>query len=183
MHSLPKLEAIQFQPDSMMCCFQFAEQSPLKGFTGLVDWRLLGRLSELQITNRFSGKKHHSLLVLPGNRLPANYFVLIGAGEPTGLSKDAFCELLDTMFDCARKLKIRHIIVSLPGRDQNYLNGEDAIPWFFEYCTQLLSRSAQFSCVIIDTSEMQSVIVAEAERHRMRQLLPEIDLTAERHLH
>jgi hypothetical protein len=175
-YGLPRLDSLPCQPESMICCFQFAEQCPLKGFTGLIDWRLLGRLSELRISNQFFGRMNESLLVLPGNRLPVNYLVMVGAGEPIQLSKEVYFELLDTMFDTARKLKIRQIIVSLPGRDAAFISGEEAIPWFFEYCAQLLSPSLQFSCVIVDTFEMQSLIVAEAERHRMRRVLPEIEL-------
>ena len=160
----------------MICCFPFAESRPFQGFTGLVDWRLLGRLSDFRIANHFTGKLHESLLVLPGNRLPTDYVVLVGAGEPTQLSRETYFDLLDTMFDTARRLKTRQIIVSLPGRDSKIISGEDAIPWFFEYCAQLLSQSLQFSCVIVDTFEMQSLITAEAERHRMRRILPQIEL-------
>ena len=169
----------------MICCFQFQEKKPLRGVTGLLDWRLLGRLSQLHITDRFSGSRGESLLVLPGNRLPADYLVLLGAGSErlfqssidNGTGEQVLNELLNEMFHCARRLNVTHITLSLPGRNEDLISGEASTQLFFQLCPALLRTESEFSIAIIDTFETHPIIAAEAERHRRRTDLTPLSTT------
>lgn len=57
------------------------EERPLQGLAGLVDWRLLGRLSRLLREGLFEGRAAESLLTVAARRLPAQRVFLYGLGR------------------------------------------------------------------------------------------------------
>ncbi|MBN2527516.1 MAG: hypothetical protein JXR76_14070 [Deltaproteobacteria bacterium] len=171
-HIPARLESIRYQPDSIFFGFLFEDNSPLQGTTGLLDWRLLGQLSKLKIANQFSGKWGESLLVLPGNRVAADYVVLIGAGKKADFNKEINTGLLKQMLQIARRLFAHHMVLSLPGRNENLISGEEAVSLFFETVPPLLPLPEEISFRIIDVFEVQSVVSAHLEQYHMQNAAP-----------
>lgn len=160
----PKLEYLKAQ-QKVLCLFNFDEKAPLKGITGLVDWRLLGQLSKLTISGFISGKCGESLLFPLGNRLPPEHLVMIGVGRSGAFHREQFDNALSQMFRVATGLNCRHLALALPGRPENTIEATDAIDWFLSHFEQ---QNSSFLITIIDTYEAQPIIISEVERRRMK---------------
>ena len=61
----------------------FADERPLRGEAGLVDWRMNGYVSRLLERQRLSGETQESTLVASSGRLRAEFSLLMGLGERT----------------------------------------------------------------------------------------------------
>ncbi|MBN2716959.1 MAG: hypothetical protein JXX14_13990 [Deltaproteobacteria bacterium] len=164
----PRLDAIRFVPESVICCFQFQEKKPLKGIAGLIDWRMLGCVSRLRIADTWEAGFGERLLVMPGNRLPASYIVLFGCGREADFTETVYTELLTQMIGCAREMRASRIVLSPPGRSEDLISGEAAIRLFFQNCPAIMCNESEFSFTIMDSLEIQSIIESESERHRLR---------------
>lgn len=58
----------------------FQDIRPLKGSTGLIDWRLNGRISGLIMQGRLSGQFSESLIMPSGGRLASRELMIFGLG-------------------------------------------------------------------------------------------------------
>lgn len=65
----------------------FEDVRPLKGTTGLIDWRLNGRLSELILQGKISGSFAESLIMPAQGRLAAEEIFLFGLGRAQELNE------------------------------------------------------------------------------------------------
>ena len=91
----------------------FEDVRPLKGSTGLVDWRLNGRLSELIQKERLSGYFSESLIMPSQGRLTCREIVVFGLGKVTELSEKRFEEGLSLAIDKLSLLKSENVVISL----------------------------------------------------------------------
>ena len=60
----------------------FQDERPLQGSTGLVDWRIAGKLSRLLIGRRLVGRSGETLLTPADERIAAERIFLFGLGKP-----------------------------------------------------------------------------------------------------
>jgi hypothetical protein len=93
----------------------FADERPLRGAAGLVDWRLCGRLSRMLLAGRVDGQFGETTL-LPSSRLPFGRVLLLGLGESERFSELRFLEAAKALRDVVRRLGVRRYALALPGR-------------------------------------------------------------------
>jgi hypothetical protein len=110
--------------------FHFAELRPLAGVTGLVDWRMLGHLSQLKIEGFVDGTPDETLLFPLGGRLPQDCLLLLGLGERERFSEHAFRRALRRLFEQLVKLDQGKLTLALPGRVEGLCEIGQAIEWF-----------------------------------------------------
>jgi hypothetical protein len=109
------LDAIDQAAAESLCLFVGADERPLTGLAGLVDWRLLARLSRLQRGGQLTGESGEAVLTSPGARLAFRKMFLFGIG-PAGQSEE---ELQRRVAEGLRKLAragVRDAALQLPPR-------------------------------------------------------------------
>ncbi len=77
------LDAVDQAAAESLCLFVAADERPLTGLAGLVDWRLLARLSRLIRGGQITGQKGEAVLTSAGARLGFRKMFLFGLG-PSG---------------------------------------------------------------------------------------------------
>lgn len=75
-------------PGKLTLATFFEDVRPLKGSTGLIDWRFNGRLSELALQGRIFGHFSESLLLPSQGRLASDEVLLFGLGQKKDFSED-----------------------------------------------------------------------------------------------
>jgi len=104
----------------------FADERPLRGAAGLVDWRLCGRLSRLLLAGRLDGSFGEQTL-LPLTRLPFRTLLLLGLGEPARFTELRFLEAAKAVRDAVARLSVRRYALALPGRSTGRIMARRAL--------------------------------------------------------
>lgn len=102
--------------DADLCVLTaFAEERPLLGLAGFVDWRSSGRLTAVLRSGLFSARRDERVL-LPGRPgLPLGRWVLYGLGEAETFDADAAAAAASHVADLARGLHVHDVVVAVPG--------------------------------------------------------------------
>ncbi|GEM_PF-2870910 len=143
----------------------FADERPLQGLGGHLDWRCSGYLSELIRTGMCSGDVGDALL-LPGRRgLPTKRLVLFGSGPRARYDDRAAEALAVRLIDVARGLRARDVLLALPAQSRDRARTEVFFSAFLAaVCTPI---GGQMSAGSLSTgprrSPMQWWIVAEPD--------------------
>jgi hypothetical protein len=97
----------------------YANEQPLRGDAGRVDWRLHGMLSRLIIDQKLTGTFGEDLLV-PAIRLAAQRIVLLGMGDHKTLDAARLRTLAELAVKKLETLKERRCLLALPGEKQGF---------------------------------------------------------------
>lgn len=145
----------------------FEDERPLRGAAGLCDWRLCGRLSRLLLGGRISGALGEVTLVPVRPRLPFDKLLLFGSGPRERFDVARFNAVTARIFEVVEGLRLRNLVLSLPGRNHNRVSPGDAIRWFLEAAG---SNDRVEELIVLDDLEAQRVMqpVVDAERRRAR---------------
>jgi len=164
----PDLRRIQGLPrGGALALFRFAEMRPLGGVNGLVDWRLLGRLSRLVIDGFLTGAPDESLLFPLGGRLPQDRLLLLGLGQRERFGEHVFRRALSRLFDQLDRIDNGDapLTLSLPGRADGVCETADAIDWFLPLAEQ---RGKERQITLIEPSAAQKEMAPAIERWRLK---------------
>ena len=102
--------------DALALAF-FADERPLRGAAGLVDWRLCGRLSRLLKTGKLAGQSGETTILPPSrSRLPFPRIVLFGLGESAGFDEVRYREAVRRIRTVLAKAGVKRYAVQPPGR-------------------------------------------------------------------
>ena len=116
----------------------WSDVRPLRGVTGLLDWRLCGRLSQMIREGRVSGAAQEKLLLVT-NRIPWRRLLAVGGGVSTAFDEDVFCATIECSLKALRGIGASSIAMALPGRDIDLIRPDRAARRFME----VLTRSEQ----------------------------------------
>ncbi len=146
-----------------------ADERPLRGATGLVDWRLSGRLSTLIARGRLRGLEGERVLVSTQARLAFDKVVLIGVGESAALDATVARGAIDAMLDVLDGLRARKAALALPGRTLGRLEAEAAMDVL---APRTLDPHEQDILIVIDASDEHRALARslEAARRKARAL-------------
>lgn len=103
------------------------DERPLRGATGLVDWRLSGRLSQLVVRGRLTGRDGERVLLPANGRLAFEKIVLVGAGPSASLDATHASAVLSRMLEALDGLRVRRAAIALPGRTWELLDAPAAM--------------------------------------------------------
>lgn len=120
---LPRLDELDSE---VLACSVWSDARPSHGLTGLCDWRLAGRIADLERQRLITGELGEVVL-LPGKpRLTFDKIILFGAGPRAEFGEDAFQRLVLLMLSTMESLSTRASVVELPGRHENLIAAERA---------------------------------------------------------
>src|SRR5260221_14536712 len=103
------------EPPELLVAPFFADERPLRGTGGLVDWRLCGRLSRLLAARRVTGALGETPL-LPAGGLGFGKGVLYGPRPPDGFDQPRFPEAAGPLRPIAARLRPRPLPPPPPPR-------------------------------------------------------------------
>lgn len=185
----PRLEALDEldvgvpgdRPHGVSCLVLtcFADDRPLRGLTGLVDWRLNGQLSRLLQRGFIDGHYQEVMLTPIAGRLPFDRLLLVGMGRRAEFHAQRF---EDTCRFCFRTLVSLHVLrfaMALPGRVGLDVGLRQALAGWRRALAESFAPEylAGLEVTILETPEVQRELVES-----MRLLERELRDLTERHL-
>jgi hypothetical protein len=122
----PELASLDEIDSEVLACSVWSDARPSHGVAGLCDFRLAGRISDLQRRGLITGDLGEVVL-LPGKpRLSYDTLLLFGAGPRETFDEETFRALILQMLDTMEDLSTRASVVELPGRHDGLIAAERA---------------------------------------------------------
>jgi hypothetical protein len=122
----PELARLDEIDSEVLACTVWSDVRPSHGIAGLCDWRLGGRLSDLERSGLVTGS-FGEVVLLPGKpRLTFDKLLVFGAGPRASFGEDAFRALVLRMLATMEGLLARTGVVELPGRHDGLISAEQA---------------------------------------------------------
>jgi hypothetical protein len=111
----------------LCACSIWSDERPARGFAGLVDWQLGGRISALLKSGFLRGERGDALLVPGKPHLPFEKVLVVGLGRRSDFDATAFREAILHVSRALERLRVRRAVVELPGRPGDAIDAEHAI--------------------------------------------------------
>ncbi|MFO0680775.1 MAG: M17 family peptidase N-terminal domain-containing protein [Sandaracinus sp.] len=154
----------ELRADALVLPF-FAEERPMRGAAGLIDYRLRGQLSRLRIRGRLSGDPRERVLV-PGKPLTSfDKIFLVGLGAEAAMtpaSAELACRSIVAMLDACLA---RSVAMVLPGRSTGRLEPEVALEALIRAS---LGEHEQDTVTVIEEAEAHRALTLTVERERRK---------------
>jgi len=122
----PELASLDEIDSEVIACSVWSDVRPSHGLAGLCDWRLGGRLSDLERRGLCTGALGEVVL-LPGKpRLTFDKLLVFGAGPRASFGEEAFRTVILRMLATMESLLARASVVELPGRHDGLIAADRA---------------------------------------------------------
>jgi len=112
------IEDADLQECELLVTGFFQDERPLKGTSGLIDWRLNGMLSHLLKQGRMSGEWQESILIPSYGRVIPPLILLLGLGKVRDYSTLRLRDLFPRFFQTLRNLKSSRVCLSFPSNEK-----------------------------------------------------------------
>ncbi len=123
----PDLRRLDDANVELCVCPIWSDERPVRGFAGLIDWRLGGRLSGLLKSGFVTGELGEALLVPGKPHVPFEKVLVMGLGARSAFADDTFREVIMRMASALEGLRVRRAVIELPGRASGAIDPESAI--------------------------------------------------------
>lgn len=145
----------------------FADERPLRGTAGLVDWRFGGFLSRQLREGRITGRRGEVTLVPGEGRLTFEKVFLVGLGESERFDEATFDEGVQTALDTFGRAKVRTAFVCLPGRNVGRIGPAVAMERLLDVARDASDPDELTLLEDLDAQrEMEPVLLREQRRAR-----------------
>jgi Cytosol aminopeptidase family, N-terminal domain len=122
----PELARLDEIDSEVLACTVWSDARPSHGLAGLCDWRLGGRISDLERRGLCTGALGEVVL-LPGKpRLTFDKLLVFGAGPRASFGEEVFLDLVQRMLATMGGLLARSSVVELPGRHDGLIAADRA---------------------------------------------------------
>jgi hypothetical protein len=115
-------EDVDLQECDLLVTGFFQDERPLKGTSGLIDWRLNGMLSHLLKEGKMTGEWQETTLIPSHGRVMPQLILLLGLGKVTDYSTLRLRGLFPRLFQTLRNLKSSKICLSFPSNGKYNLD-------------------------------------------------------------
>jgi len=112
------IEDADLQECELLVTGLFQDERPLKGTSGLIDWRLNGTLSHLLKEGRMTGEWQEATLIPSHGRVIPSLILLLGLGKLRDYSTLRLRDLFPRLFETLRKLKSSKVCLSFPSNEK-----------------------------------------------------------------
>ncbi len=158
----------------------FSDERPPKGYCGLVDWRLNGRISAEIASDRISGSYLEKVACVFAGRIRVSRFLLIGLGPLTELTYD---RLYNAGFEIARTAKgigATDLALPMPAAGRGPLKllemTEALLTGIFDGCEQDTERLSALRIEIPVKADQVYAVLQGLEQFRRRAGAAEIEV-------
>lgn len=101
-----------------LCLSFFVDERPLRGATGLADWRLCGALSRCIVEGRARGESGEVVLLPANRKLPFPKVFLFGLGASRSFSELRYRDAVRRTWNVARRVGAKSFAIAPPGRSR-----------------------------------------------------------------
>ncbi len=163
----PEVRRLDDANVELCACGIWSDERPVRGFAGLLDWRLGGRLSALLAAGFATGAQDEALLVPGKPHLPYEKVLVVGLGARTGFGEDAFRRAVTRIASALEGMHVRRAVVELPGRGSDAIGPEQAISLTLECLGGSPEHDAWW---LVEDAPSQKLVEQRAadERRRVR---------------
>jgi hypothetical protein len=163
----PELRRLDEANVELCACTIWKDERPLRGFAGLLDWRLGGRLSALLKSGFVTGEAGEALLVPGKPHVPFEKVLVLGLGARSGFGDGAFRRAVLHVARALEGLRVRRAVVELPGRGGGVIDPEQAITLMLECVGASPEHDAWW---LVEDAAAQKLVGQRAadERRRVR---------------
>jgi hypothetical protein len=123
----PELRRLDEASVEACACAIWSDERPMRGFAGLLDWRLAGRLSRLLASEFMRGDLDETLLVPGRPHVPFEKVLVVGLGRRSAFGDGTFRHSLTRMARALEGMRVRRAVIELPGRASGAIEPEHAI--------------------------------------------------------
>ena len=165
----PSLRRLDLSGTEVLMATLLEDERPPHGLTGLVDWRLAGRISRLLQTGFATGILGETVL-LPGKpKLPFDKVILHGCGRRADFNERTYRTVVSRMLETVSDLRVRTAVVELPGRRFQAIAPERAADLLLEIASGDPSHDLW---TLVEPSDAQRAISQQlaTDRRRVRAL-------------
>ena len=170
--TLPRLDELTY--DTLVLS-HFADERPLRGVGGLIDWRLNGALSRLLLQEHLTNGWGEQLLYPQHGRVPFQKIVLFGLGDRDKFGSTRFKEIANRILRTLMRLNCASFATTLPGRSALKLVPRQLIDlWLGELQKVFLAprfNELSYDIAFLEPSDVHAEIV-EALQQFARQHAP-----------
>lgn len=166
---VPELARLDEIDSEILACTVWSDARPSHGLAGLCDWRLAGRLSELERLGHITGELGE-VVMLPGKpRLTFDKILVFGAGPRDGFGEEAFRRVVLQMLVTMEGLLARVSVVELPGRHDGLIAADRAADILLDCAGR---RAEHDAWTLVEDADGKQRIVQHMieERRRVRRL-------------
>ena len=128
----PDLRRLDDASAELCACTVWSDERPVRGFAGLIDWRLAGRLSAVLRSGFVTGERGETLLVPGKPYLPFEKILVLGLGPKADFGEEGFRTAVIHIARALEGLRVRRAVVELPGRGSDEVDPKAAITWTLE---------------------------------------------------
>lgn len=107
----------QARPSELLSVCLWSDVRPLRGASGLLDWRMCGKLSSLMVAGKVAGADGEQTLFPSGGRLSWKLVLASGLGRRADFTEKKFRAAIRKMLKTMAGLKLTRVAMVLPGRD------------------------------------------------------------------
>lgn len=165
--STPELRKLDLLGTEIIVSTVASDERPPHGVTGLLDFRLAGRISRLIQAGFLTGKVGEVLLIPGKPKLPFDKILLFGIGKQSDFNDPVFRTVLDKILRTLEGLRARTAVVELPGRHFDAISPERAADILLESTG---GQKEHDVWTLIEPAEAQRAITQHMiqERRRVR---------------
>lgn len=114
--TLPSLRKLDLLGAEVILSGVASDEQPPQGLSGLLDWRLAGRISRLIEAGFVTGQLLEVVLVPGKPKLPFDKVLLFGVGSRADFGEPVYRLVVEKMLATLEGLRARSAVVELPGR-------------------------------------------------------------------
>ncbi|MBW2145529.1 MAG: hypothetical protein JRG73_01045 [Deltaproteobacteria bacterium] len=157
--------------DAVVLTF-FQEEKPLKGISGLVDWRLHGFISRAMINQFITGRFGEKTLIASNNMLLAPMILCIGLGKVKQYSSSRLEEISTLILQTLHRIHVFTFTACLPGVETlgwDYSNAiESLINGTFAWAKSEGGGTAPFRLILREKKDRFDEIMIGLYRSRIK---------------
>jgi hypothetical protein len=117
-----------------------ADEKPLKGIAGLVDWRLNGQISRQLLSQRVKGTSEETILIPLFSRIPAENILLLGLGEKESVNASSYQAALSHLLRTLSKARVGQFVFALNA----LISPTDQSLWISEFLLESQGKNNSF---------------------------------------
>lgn len=165
----PELRKLDLLGTEVIVSTLAADDRPPHGVSGLLDFRLAGRISRALASGFATGRVGEVLLVPGKPKLPFDKIVLFGIGKQSDFNEPVFRAVVDKILRTLEGLRARTAVVELPGRHFDAISPERAADILLESAGGAKEHDVW---TLVEPLEAQRAITQHMiqERRRVRQM-------------
>lgn len=150
LHQIDRVSADTF----FICVFE--EEKPPRGVSGLLDWRLCGRISKMMASGYIIGRFRESMLFPSYNRIPTNRICLFGLGKVSEFTQNRAREACWFIADALQRLRASSAIGAIPGSPLSSIPIKTRMELFVEEVARVFGPDENgevFDVILVEPTE------------------------------